>query len=77
MINNNQEQKIIEIWSKYEASQKVVIDVKGNPIPNIDDQREIAIVSLKQYISSFINNKIEIGEFKTLGAVLDKIRCYT
>lgn len=66
MIDSNQKQKLLEIWNKYEASQKVVLDVKGNIIPNIDDQRKLAIVSLKQYINSFICSETEIGEFKTL-----------
>jgi hypothetical protein len=66
MINDTQKELILEIWSRYEASEKIVLDVKGEPIQNIDEQRIAAIINLKQYIEKFLDNEIQIGEFKTL-----------
>lgn len=55
---------IISIWDNY-IKNKEVFDTKGVVIPNIDDNRIKAIIEIKNIISRFQNNELNINEFKS------------
>jgi 6-pyruvoyl-tetrahydropterin synthase len=57
--------QIIQIWEKYVNNNKVVQDTKGNVIPEIDKQRQAAIIPLRMIVDNFIENRMGISEFKT------------
>lgn len=65
MIQQNIKNQIITIWDKYITDNKKVLDTKGNDLDNIDEKRIIAIVTLKNIINDFLQDKIDIAEFKT------------
>lgn len=65
MITTQAKNRILKIWDKYAASDRVVHDTKGNPINDIDGARLKAIEDIKKLISSFIKNDLSIQEFKT------------
>lgn len=65
MINNKQRDQILKIWNNYSNSDKLVLNTKGNVLPNIDGEREKAIETLQKYLNEFVNGKIDIHEFKT------------
>lgn len=65
MIKTDKIEKIKKIWNEYINSDQVVLDTKGNEIPNIDELRIEAIESLKEIIQQFQNGELSLGEFKT------------
>lgn len=65
MIEKGATNKIKEIWDDYMSSNQMVLDTKGNELPNIDNLRLIAIKSLSGIINQFMNSEISLGEFKT------------
>ncbi|MFK7935099.1 MAG: hypothetical protein AB8G22_16425, partial [Saprospiraceae bacterium] len=65
MIEPQKKKQIIQIWDNYIKSNKIVLDTKGNELPNIDETRKKAIVQLKKFIQQFVSKKIDIYEFKT------------
>ena len=65
MIENEKIQRIKDIWDDFINSNQLVLDTKGNELPNIDDARIKAIEDLKVLINQFINNEIDVFEFKT------------
>ncbi len=48
MINESQKKRIIDIWNTYIKSDKVVLDVKGQEIDNINDSRK-KVIQFKSY----------------------------
>jgi hypothetical protein len=65
MISAQTKDRIIKIWDKYAASDRVVRDTKGNPINDVDGARLKAIEDIKKLISDFIKNDLSLQEFKT------------
>jgi Restriction endonuclease FokI, C terminal len=65
MITSDIKTKILSIWDKYIVDNKVVLDVKGNELQNLDDQRTSVIPNVKSIVNDFIAGKINTGEFKT------------
>lgn len=65
MIQENIKKQIISIWDKYIADNKKVHDTKGNDLGNINNNRVIAIATLKSIIHNFTSGAIDINEFKT------------
>lgn len=65
MIENEKIKRIENIWDDFISSNQLVLDTKGNELPNIDDAREKAIKDLKTLINQFIDNEIDVFEFKT------------
>ncbi len=65
MIEKNKIERIKEIWNDYIKSDQLVLDTKGNELPNIDELRLEAIKSLSEIIFQFKNRELSLGEFKT------------
>lgn len=65
MINKAQAKTIHSIWDSYINSNKKVLDTKGNPIKNINENRIKAIADIKNIINTFLLDEIAIYEFKT------------
>ncbi len=65
MIESQKIKEIIQIWDNYISSDRIVLDTKGNELPNIDETRKEAIAQLKKFIQQFVSKKIDIYEFKT------------
>jgi len=65
MIKQDKIKLIQPIWDNYIKTNKLVLDTKGNEIPNIDDSRKEAIEHIKQIVSQFQANTLNIYEFKT------------
>jgi len=65
ILTGEHKKKIIAIWDKYIADNKKLQDTKGNDLGDIDNDREEASVILNEYISDYLNNKIDFGTFKT------------
>jgi len=65
MIKNDKIEKITKIWDEYIKSNQMVLDTKGNELPNIDELRLGAIQNLSEIILQFKNSELSIGEFKT------------
>jgi len=64
-MKENIRKKIFEIWDNYVNDNKVVHNVKGNVINDIDGHRLKCIEEIKVIISSFLNDDINAYEFKT------------
>jgi hypothetical protein len=65
MIPENIKKQIITIWESYISSDRVVQDVKGNILYELDEDRLKAIEEIKQIIEDFFEEAIDIHEFKT------------
>ncbi|WP_286927819.1 restriction endonuclease FokI C-terminal domain-containing protein [Flavobacterium sp. UBA4197] len=65
MIPQDKIKQIQTIWDNYVASNKRVLDTKGNEFDNIDEARLNAIVELKKFIEQFQTGIINVFEFKT------------
>lgn len=65
MIKTDKIIKIKEIWDDYINSDQLVLDTKGNELPNIDELRLDAIKSLTEIVLQFQNGELSVGEFKT------------
>ena len=65
MIEKDKIEKIKEIWNDYISSDQMVLDTKGNELPNIDKLRLEAIKSLTEIVQQFDKGELSIGEFKT------------
>lgn len=65
LVSDEIKPEILRIWDKYISDNKIVLDVKGIPIENIDKKRVEAIVILKKIIQDFVDGKLPTGEFKT------------
>lgn len=65
MIEKDKIEKIEEIWNDYISSDQVVLDTKGNELPDIDDLRLEALKSLTEIVMQFDSGELSIGEFKT------------
>jgi hypothetical protein len=65
MIEKDKIEKIKEVWNDYINSDQLVLDTKGNELPNIDALRLEAIESLSEIILQFKNKELSLGEFKT------------
>jgi len=65
MINQDKIKVIQTIWDNYIKTNKLVLDTKGNELPNIDDSRKEAIEHIKQIVSQFQASTLNIYEFKT------------
>lgn len=65
MIKNDIIEKIKNVWDDYINSGQIVLDTKGNELPNIDELRLEAIESLKEIAQQFQNGELSLGEFKT------------
>lgn len=65
MIKQDKIKLIQTIWDSYIKTNKLVLDTKGNELPNIDDSRKDAIEHIKQIVSQFQANTLNIYEFKT------------
>lgn len=65
MISEDIKKQVISIWDKYIDDNKKILDNKGVEYIDIDSKRIDAIVIIKKIINDFLNNKIDIGEFKT------------
>lgn len=65
MIEKDKLGKIQDIWNNYINSNQLVLDTKGNELPNIDELRSKAIENLREFINQFINDESDIYEFKT------------
>jgi hypothetical protein len=64
-IDENAVKSIKKAWEYYAEEDNVVTDTKGNELPNIDERRLKAIEEIKQILEQFIDNSINIHEFKT------------
>jgi hypothetical protein len=64
-MNTKQIKKIQLIWDNYIKSNKQVLDTKGKEISNIDNNRNDAIIQLKEIIEQFNRGVSNIYEFKT------------
>lgn len=65
MISKEVKKEITQIWASYIASNKKVLDVKGNEFSDIDSSRIKAIEELKEILNSFLTEAIDVSEFKT------------
>lgn len=65
MIEKEKTDKIKEIWDEYMSSNQMVLDTKGNELPNIDNLRLEAIGSFSEIINQFKTGELSLGEFKT------------
>lgn len=65
MINQDKIKVVQTIWDNYIRTNKLVLDTKGNELPNIDNSRKEAIEHIKQIVSQFQANALNIYEFKT------------
>ena len=65
MISNDKSEKIKEIWNNFQGANQMVLDTKGNELPNIDELRQEAIKDLSKIITQFKNRTLSLGEFKT------------
>lgn len=65
MIPKDKIEQVKKIWDEYIKSDQVVLDTKGNELPNIDELRLEAIKSLSEIILQFKKKEISVGEFKT------------
>ncbi len=65
MIGTDKIEKVKKVWDEYINSDQVVLDTKGNELPNIDELRIEAIESLKEIIQQFQKGDLSLGEFKT------------
>jgi hypothetical protein len=65
MIPQNIQSQIINIWDKYIADNKPILDTKGIPYDDIDNKRLDAIKTLKVIIQDFLSEAIDLAEFKT------------
>ncbi|WP_321373047.1 restriction endonuclease FokI C-terminal domain-containing protein [uncultured Draconibacterium sp.] len=65
MIPKDKIEKVKEIWDEYIKSDQIVLDTKGNELPNIDELRLEAIESLSDIILQFKKKELSVGEFKT------------
>lgn len=65
MIPQHTQVQITNIWDKYIADQKIVLDTKGIPYDDIDTKRLEAIETLKIIVRDFITGAIDLAEFKT------------
>jgi len=65
MIPKEKNEKVKKIWDEYIKSNQIVLDTKGNELPNIDELRLEAIQSLCEIILQFKKKELSVGEFKT------------
>jgi hypothetical protein len=65
MIDNDKHKKIFSIWDNYINSDRVVLDAKGKEIEGIGELRVKAIVHIKKLISDYLEDSLDIYEFKT------------
>mgnify|MGYP000856631399 CR=1 FL=1 len=65
MIEKDKIEKVKKIWNDYISSDQMVLDTKGNELPNIDKLRLEAIKSLTEIVQQFDKGELSIGEFKT------------
>ena len=64
-MNKEQLKKIQLIWDDYIKSNRQIIDNKGKEISDIDINRDIAIIKLREIIGQFYSGESNIYEFKT------------
>jgi len=65
MLNDHVVKKIHTMWDQYIQEDKLILDAQGKPLKNIDELRVIAIDDLKKIVKQFLDNQIQINEFKT------------
>lgn len=65
MVLENTKKQIISIWDNYIKNNQQIFDTKGNALVNIDVNRLKSIVEIKNIISRFIKNELDVYEFKT------------
>lgn len=65
MLNEYTKEKIQNLWDQYINDNKIILNAQGKELDNIDELREIAIKQLSLIIGKFLNEEIEINEFKT------------
>jgi hypothetical protein len=65
MIKSDKIEKIKKLWDDYINSDQLVLDTKGNELPNINQLRLEAIKSLSEIILQFQNKELSVGEFKS------------
>lgn len=65
LLTKKQNIEIQNIWDTYKTSEHPILDVKGSPLPNLDERRQEAIKELKAIIQDFLNGHSNIFEFKT------------
>jgi hypothetical protein len=61
MISNDKSEKIKEIWNNFQGANQMVLDTKGNELPNIDELRQEAIKDLSKIITQFKNRTLSLG----------------
>lgn len=65
MIKTEKIEKIKEIWDDYIGTDQLVLDTKGNELPNIEELRLEAIIGVNEIVTQFKNGDLTLGEFKT------------
>lgn len=65
MISNTIKTKILSIWDKYLSEDKIILDVQGKELQNLDERRTSVIPSVKGIVNDFTTGKINVAEFKT------------
>jgi hypothetical protein len=65
MLTTEAKKKIESIWDSYIATGRLVYDLKGNRLDNIDQLRLDAIGQLKVFIQQILDREIDVYEFKT------------
>jgi hypothetical protein len=65
MLNTKNQDDVINIWEKYNSSQKIVKDTKGQDIPDIDNQRINCQKTLIGIIEDYLKKISTVGQFKT------------
>lgn len=65
MISQASKKQIIDIWDNYIASNREILDTKGNILEGIDSQRVKAIIQIKGIINDFFSAKTDVYQFKT------------
>lgn len=65
MLELQIKEALLKIWKSYLETGKKVIDTKGNDFGDIDAQRLVSIVDIKEIISAFQAGSLNLYEFKT------------
>ena len=64
-LNESTKQSIKAIWDKYIKTDKKVYDTKDNAYEDIDKSRLASIEDIKKIFKQFVENNINVYEFKT------------
>ena len=65
MIAKTIQTQITQIWDEYISKGRAVINTKGAAFEDIDKSRREAIVDIRQMITSFLQDQLELPDFKT------------